>query len=281
MKDYKDYVDYMDSIVVTADLHEKIIGRTTKKPAPPVKIQNFRRYAAPMAIAAACVAVLGIAFFTIPQIFNAPGENAIVEPSENFKPGGEIPAHESEPAVIALTLEQALSDAEFGAYVSVNVPSPFSFASSAKSTDPDGTSLSVLWEEAADHSDGSINWKISRSAADEHTRVVHADEREKYDRTLYSFPWDKSVPEELQECFENPVFLAEELTPEMLKARAHLVDSDQVEALSQRMDFSVLYDDVIVFVNAIGASPEQLFEMFTELRASQTSYRESDSKTDG
>jgi len=274
MKDYKDYVDYMDSIVVTADLHEKIIERTTKKPASPVKIQNFRRYAAPMAIAAACVAIFGIAFFTLPKIFNVPGENAIVEPPENFRPGGETPAHESEPAVVTLTLEQALSDAEFGAFVSVNAPSPFSFTSSTKSTDQDGASLSVLWEEAADHSDGSINWKISRSAADEHTRVVHADEREKYDRTLYSFPWDKSVPEELQECFENPVFLAEELTPEMLKARAHLVDSDQVEALSQRMDFSVLYDDVIVFVNAIGASPEQLFEMFTELRASQTSYKE-------
>ena len=271
MKDCKDYVDYMDNIVVTVDLHEKIIGRTTKKPAPPVKIQSFRRYAAPMAIAAACVAVLGIAFFTIPRIFNIPGENAIVEPSENLRPGDETAADKSEWAVVALTFEQALSDADFGAYVSANAPSLFSFASSTKSTGKDGACLSVLWEEAADNSDGVIDWKISRSAADEHDRIVHADEREKYDRTLYSFPWDKSVPEEFREYFENPVFLAGELTPEMLKARAHLAENDRIGAPGQQVDFSVLYDDVIVFVNAIGASPEQLYDMLTELKASQTS----------
>jgi len=271
MKDYKDYVDYMDNIVVTADLHDKIIGRTTKKPAPPVKIQSFRRYAAPMAVAAACVIILGIAFFTVPQIFNVTGDNAIDEPSENLKPGDEAPGDVSEPTVVTLTLEQALSDAEFGAYVSANAPSLFSFASSTKSTGQDGASLSVLWEGAADHSDGVINWKVSRSAADEHDRIVHPDEREKYDRALYSFPWDKSVPAELQECFENPVFLAEELTPEMLRARAQLAENDKTGAPGRRVDFSVLYDDVIVFVNAIGASPEQLYDMLMDLRASQTS----------
>ena len=271
MKDYKDYVDYMDNIVVTADLHEKIIRRTTRKPAPPVKIHTFQRYAAPLAIAAACVAVLGVAFFTIPRIFNVPGENANVEPSEILRPGDETPADEPEPGVVTLTLEQALGDTEFGAYISANAPSPFSFASSTKSTGQDGASLSVLWEEAAEHSDGVINWKVYKSAADEHARIVHADEREKYDRALYSFPWDKSVPEDLQEYFENPVFLAEELTPEMLRARAYLTDNDRIEAPGQRMDFSVLYDDVIVFVNAIGASPEQIYEMLTELRAQKTS----------
>jgi len=281
MKDYKDYTDYMDSIVVTADLHEKIIGRVTKKPAPPVKIHTFQRYAAPMAIAAACVAVLGIAFLTIPQIFNVPDENAIVEPSENLRPGGETPFDESEPAVVTLTLEQAMSDAEFGAYVSANVPSLFSFVSSTKSTGQDGASLSVLWEEAADYSNGSINWKVFRSATDEHARIVHADEREKYDMTLYPFPWDESVPEEFMGCFKNPVFLSEELTPEMLRARTHRVDNNQLDAPGQLMDFSVLYGDVIVFVNATGASPEQLYEMLAELKTLQTSYRETDSETDG
>jgi len=271
MKDYKDYVDYMDNIVVTADLHEKIIGRATRKPAPPVKIHTFQRYAAPMAIAAACVAVLGVAFFTIPRIFNVPGENAIVEPSEILKPGDETPADEPEPGVVTLTLEQALGDTEFGAYVSANAPSPFSFASSTKSTGQDGASLSVLWEKAADYSNGSINWKIYWCAADEHTRIVHADEREKYDMTLYPFPWDESVPEELLRYLKNPVFLSEELTPEMLMARAHQLDNDQLDASGQRMDFSVLYDDVIVFINTIGASPEQLYEMLAELMAQKTS----------
>jgi len=271
MKDYKDYTDYMDNIVVSADLHEKIVRRTTGKPAPPVKINTFRRYAAPISIAAACVAVLGIAFFTIPQIYNKPDENAIVEPSENLKPGSEASADETGPTVVALTLEQALSDADFGAYVSANAPSLFSFASSTKSTGQDGACLSVLWEEAADHSDGVINWKISRSAAHEHDRIVHENEREKYDMALYSFPWDNSVPEEFREYFENPVFLAGELTPEMLKARAHLAENDRIETPGGQMDFSVLYDDVIVFVNAIGASPEQLYDMLTELRALKTS----------
>jgi len=128
-----------------------------------------------------------------------------------------------------------------------------------------------LWEKAADYSNGSINWKIYMCAAEEHARIVHADEREKYDMTLYPFPWDESVPEELLKYFKNPVFLSEELTPEMLMARAHQVDNDKLDASSQRMDFSVLYDDVIVFVNTIGASPEQLYEMLAELKIKETS----------
>jgi len=266
MKDYKDYADYMDNIVVTADLHEKILRRTTRKPAPPAKIHTFQRYAAPMAIAAACVVILGIAFFTIPRLFNDPGENGTAEPSEILRPGYETPADEPEPGAVSLTLEQALSDTEFGAYVSANVPSTFSFTSSTKSTGQDGASLSVLWEKAADFSNGSIDWKIYMCAAEEHARIVHADEREKYDMTLYPFPWDESVPEELLRYFINPVFLSEELTPEMLMARAHQPDNDRLDASAQRMGFSVLYDDVIVFVNTIGASPEQLYEMFAELK---------------
>ena len=273
----KAYVEYMNSVTVTADLHEKILARTAQKPAPPVKIRSFPRYAAPAALAAACLIILCGAFLAIPGLLNAPGENTGVGsgPSVSFKPGG------SQPGDYDLTLKQARSDADFGAYVSMSVPSQFSFTSAQKSTDPDGDSLSVLWKQASESSGGSIAWTISKPAAGELDRIVHVNEREKYDMMLYSSPWDQSVPEELRGYFGNPVFLSEELTLDALRARVYHTDDDRREARGLRMDFSVLYGDVVVLVQTKGASPEQLYDMLTGLKDPQTSFKKSARSMEG
>jgi len=199
-----------------------------------------------------------------------------LEPSESFRTDDTSPDDEEQSENVILTLEQALSDADFGAYVSVSVPSQFFFASAQKTTGYVDKSLSVLWEKAAGSNDGTIVWRISKSAADEFDHVVYVHEREKYDTALYSFPWDTSVPEELQRFFENPLFLSEELTLDTLLARSYHADDDKRESLGIRMDFSVLYGDVVVLVNTKGASPEQLFEMFGALNSPEASYKGSD-----
>jgi len=172
-----------------------------------------------------------------------------------------------------LTLEQAQTDADFGAYVSKSVPPRFSFVSSLKSTGQVENSLSVLWKETTGSSDGSINWRIFNSATDEQNRIVSVNEREKYDMAYYSSPWDESVPDELLGCFENPVFLSEELTLDMLQARTYHADNGHDGASGLRMDFSVLYGDVVVLVSTKGATPEQVFEMLTGLAEPQAAYK--------
>jgi len=280
----KDYVDYMNSITVTADLHDKILKRTSQNPVLQLKTKtrSFHKYTAPLAIAAACLVVFGYSLYVMPKLLDAsdekkadePVSSMIFEPTENFKTGetdqnGERLSGEKE-----LTLEQALSDADFGAYVSTNVPSRFIFASSQKSTDQVGNYLSVLWKDETGDNDGCIVWRVSKSAADENARIVYVQEREKYDTTLYSFPWDKSVPEEILRYFENPVFLSEELTLDTLQARSYHADNIRSEAHDLQMDFSVLYGDVVVLVNTKGASPEQLYEMLNGLGKSQATYKE-------
>ena len=270
----KKYNEYMDNIVVTTDLHEKILKRTTQKPVPLMKNKITTRYAVPLALAAACVIVLGISLFTLPQLFNTPegsvpdepGISVVFNPSENLKTGDNTLDDESPTLSNELTLKQACDDVDFGSYISINVPARFNFESSQKSAGQDGDSLSVLWKEAADNSDGSIAMRVTRSAADEQYRIVRVQEREKYDMTLYSFPWDKSVPAELLGFFTNPVFLSEELTLDTLRARSYHAASDKRDVSGLRMDFSVLYGDVIVLISTKGASPEQIFDMLTALK---------------
>jgi len=278
----KEYKDYMDNITVTADLHEKILQRTKQKPVVQMKTRIPMRYVVPAALAAACVIVLGITLFTQPQLFripggkthDGPGSSMIFNPSENLDKDDDTLDENLRTTDYELTLEQACADIDFGAYISLNVPPRFRFESSQRSTDRDSESLSVLWKEAADNNDGSITWKITRSAADEFERIVRVQEREKYDMTLYSFPWDKSVPSEFLRYFNNPVFLSDELTLDALWARAYHADSDSRESTGLQMDFSVLYGDVIVLISTKGASPEQIYEMLTVLKDAQTSYGE-------
>jgi len=264
----KEYVDYMNSIQVSAELHEKIMRRVARKPAPRLLSLAVARYVAPVA----CAAVLAVCILTIPGIL-PPAEDsqsvpdrsaATFTPYENQRIGEERVSGN-----YALTLEQAKNDADFGTYLPVSVPSQFSFRSAQRSADPGVDSLSVIWDETV--GDNSIYWSISMSSASELDHIVYAREREKYDMALYSDPLEESVPEELWECFKNPVFPASELTLDTVSARAYRSAGDTDEARVCRMTFSVLYDNVLVRVDTGGATPEQLFDMLTDGVASRLS----------
>jgi hypothetical protein len=79
--------------------------------------------------------------------------------------------------------------------------------------------------------------------------------------TLYTIPLVESIPKDLWEVVNNPVFVNDELTLDMIKARAFYVADDAGDTPGWRMNFGILYGDVIVNVNVKGASPEQVWEM--------------------
>ena len=161
-----------------------------------------------------------------------------------------------------LTLNEARNDPDFGVYLPKSVPSRFAFESAHRFINQDTNSLFVYWYVGLDY----IDWRISKTIDYDIERVVSLGEREKYDMALYSIPLAESVPRELREYVDNPVFLAEELTLDAVKARAFWIDNDRGDTPGWHMRFSVLYGDIVVEVNIKGATPEQVWEMLAGIK---------------
>ena len=73
------------------------------------------------------------------------------------------------------------------------------------------------------------------------------------------------MPDEFHYYFQSPVFLAEEMTIDVIRART-MLDSSRSGATPgwQTSQFSVLYDDVLITVSMNGVSPEQIWNMITK-----------------
>jgi len=163
------------------------------------------------------------------------------------------------PATV-LSLEEALSDPCFGRFIPGNAPPEFDFDQAWRFDYPNGDSLIAFWQSQSGRN--SIRWQVSTPTDHDHQRIVSADDRERYDLSLYTIPWMDSVPRELMQYVMNPVFLAEELTLEIVKARAVQGRARSPgDASSLEINFSVLFDSAVVSLNISGASPEQVWEM--------------------
>jgi len=155
-----------------------------------------------------------------------------------------------------LTFQEAQSDAIFGEFLPINIPYQFNFESANRYISQYINSLIMLWSSQAPYRN-SIRWHIATPTEHDIARVVSINNPEKFDMSLYSIPLMLSVPEHLREFVMNPVFLAEEITLEAVKARAEL---DQ-RSDGWRMNFSVLYDDIVITLNISGMSPQDVWAM--------------------
>ena len=91
--------------------------------------------------------------------------------------------------------------------------------------------------------------------------VVDVNRPETYDVRLYPVPRADSVPEVYRETVDNPVFRAEDMSRELLDARAYTVE-DAGDSGGVRMSFSVLHpDNTLVQYDAKGLGPEELWEL--------------------
>ena len=157
-----------------------------------------------------------------------------------------------------LDLEEARLDPDFGAFVPTVIPGEFYFVVAARFVTPDEfpwwhpyfgdvrNGLSMGWDtpSGTDYVTGSISLLISEVTEHDLTRIVSADNREAW------------------ETDSNPVFLAEELTPDIVEAR--------VVWFGDRWwttGLSVLFGDVLVQIYTIGVSPEQVWAMLAEIGA--------------
>lgn len=118
-------------------------------------------------------------------------------------------------------------------------------------------SMFVRWSRG--YHDLSMWVDLPESGAKVDTVDVHKPET--YDVRRYSIPWADSVPEEVRTVFFEPVFRAEDMSREIVAARAYTVE-DAGDSGGGRMDFSVLYPDgTLVRYESKGLSADRLWAM--------------------
>jgi len=159
----------------------------------------------------------------------------------------------------SISLQEAINDLDFGAYIPV-VPSGFNFESAGRFINVGVNQLYALWSSGLN----TIFWVVAEPTREDLNRIVEPHEYEKYDMSRYSIPFFDTVPEELFDYVMNPVFYFEDLTLDIIKAR--VFESSRETNSTIQMEFSVLFgDSVIVWINASGVTPEQMWEMISQL----------------
>lgn len=160
-----------------------------------------------------------------------------------------------------LTLDEAKNDADFGDLMLTQLPEGFSEESIRRYKDQNFDYLSGLWTSGYD----SLQWQVSYPGEQDRKRMTSIADTKNYDLTLYPIPRADSVPEELREIVDNPIFQLEELTLDVVYARAYRVN-DTGDSSGYRMDFSVLCSDRLIEIRTKGVSPEWVYEQLQGLK---------------
>lgn len=183
-------------------------------------------------------------------IRNGPADLSIISDPE-------IPEMRNE----ALTQDEARADTDFGAFLPTSIPAGLGFGDARRVVDQHNNWLTADWHEPWN---ASISWHVA--AANEHhiETLVSIHDREKFDVSLYTIPWMDSVPRELIAYVSNPVFLADEITLEAIQARA-LISGRAGDWASPSINFGVLFGDIAVQINSNGLTPEEVWEMLSDL----------------
>ncbi len=158
------------------------------------------------------------------------------------------------------TLSEAQAEPDFGRYLPSALPTGFSEAAIRRFQFQDANYLSCSWSKGLDN----LTWVISPYTAEDTHRLTHVEDKKNYDLSLYPIPRAESVPNELREIVDNPIFEAEELTLEAVYCRAYQIN-DAGDTDGWRMRFSVKYGDIIVAISTKGVEPEWLYQQLVNL----------------
>lgn len=153
------------------------------------------------------------------------------------------------------TLAEAQTEPDFGRYMPSELPDGFGDAAIRRFKFQNANYLSALWSKGLD----DLSWVVDLYTEEDAHRLTSVKNKENYDLSLYPIPRADSVPDELREIVDNPIFEAEELTLEAVYCRAFKVN-DAGDTDGWRMRFSVKYGDIVVSVSTKGVEPEWLYQ---------------------
>ena len=160
-----------------------------------------------------------------------------------------------------LTDKQARADATFGGYMLPAAPRGFALESARRHQDDRQNYLTALWSCGYD----DLTWQVRTATEADRKRVVAAADTRSYDLALYPIPRADSLPEELWEVVDDPVFRIEELTAEVVWRRAYTLD-DADNSDGWQLHFCVLYGDTVVEVISKGVSPDWVYAQLMALK---------------
>lgn len=160
-----------------------------------------------------------------------------------------------------LNLNEACADVDFGAYLPAEVPAGFVFEDALRFINQEQDALFVNWKKGM----GYIDWRVSILNDNDKTRITSIVDKKNYDLSLYPIPRADSVPDDLREIVDNPIFLSEEITLEAVQARTYKI-TDTGDESGSRMCFGVLYGDILVEIRVKGASSEAMFDILQQIK---------------
>ena len=165
-----------------------------------------------------------------------------------------------------LTHGEALADPDFGRYFPGDVPEGFRQESICRSKNQLSDTLTGLWTKGC----GEFQWTVSPFPDSDIHRQVKPSQRERYDLRLYPIPRADSVPTELREVVDNPIFALKDLTQALVDARTYTVE-EQGDISGPRFRFSVRCGDVLISVHGKGADPSWVYGHLDTLRTALSS----------
>ena len=159
------------------------------------------------------------------------------------------------------SLTEARENTEYGTYLPSQAPSGYVQYSITHTWGEGDDSLYGLWTKGM----RELRWNITNLTETAQNRITSIEDTINYDMGLYPIPLAESVPKELRGIVNNPIFRAEELTLDAVWKRAYRVE-DAGDVSGYRMQFSVLYGDVVVEINSKGVDPEWVYEELAQIQ---------------
>ena len=215
---------------------------------------------------AACLCLALGAVFTVPKLM-PPSDIGTPQPSNpTISPTQkELDKQQAENIAIdeTMTLDEALLSEPFGGYMLAKAPTGFTAETIRRYQDENANYLYGLWTKGEGSFD-EISWRVSFYDETMENRVTSVDDTQNYDLSLYPFPLANSVPEELFEIVDRPIFNMDELTLEAVSRRAYSINESN-DTSEIRMSFGIRYGDIVVEVTTKGVSPEWVYNQLTNI----------------
>ena len=158
------------------------------------------------------------------------------------------------------SLEEARTEAAFAPYLPRTAPDGYGeFSGRLEYQEGNYNLLWARWSR--NYQDVEVMVRLPEGEESTYYQLVDPNEPETYDKRVYSIPWADSVPEEYRETVDHPMFRAEDMSREIVEARAHF-KTEQGEPDAWVIDFAVLHPDgAVVEYSCEGLTPEQVWTM--------------------
>jgi len=159
------------------------------------------------------------------------------------------------------TWQEAENDPKYGNLWLTERPAGFGEESIHRHKDQHNDYLNGFWADGLDY----FSWRVWDYKDEDAQRLTAVADKKNYDLNLYPIPRAESVPDELCQVVNDPIFAIEELTLEVVQTRAYYVD-EAGDSGGCRMQFSVKYGDKVVSITAKGVEPQWLYDQLKALQ---------------